>query len=238
MMTIMLWMVNFLLGASFASFFMCWIEAGHLPLLRRSACNQCGKALTPRQLVPVLGFFIQAGRCKHCRQQIPWTYPLVEIFSGLSFLALGNWDLFSSQGLCLLCLFLGLLFASIYDCYHLSITWTNLVYLLTLALTFSFLNNLNILPGLVLWLCLEVYVGIFPHALGGGDAKLLGLLSLTLPTNLMPFLLTASALLGLLAFFLTSVLKGPAFKQNVPLPFIPAISLAYVLIQGLVLKPI
>ena len=51
----------------------------------RSHCPNCKKILTWRELVPVLSFFIQKGRCNHCRLPISWQYPLVELGTALVF---------------------------------------------------------------------------------------------------------------------------------------------------------
>ena len=50
----------------------------------RSKCRSCGKTLSFFELVPVLSFFFQGGKCKGCKQRISWQYPLVEILVGLT----------------------------------------------------------------------------------------------------------------------------------------------------------
>jgi len=52
-------------------------------LFSRSKCPNCGKILTWKELIPVLSFVIQKGRCKNCQAKISLRYPLVEIFTGL-----------------------------------------------------------------------------------------------------------------------------------------------------------
>ena len=51
----------------------------------RSMCLSCGKKLSWHELLPVLSFLFQRGRCKGCRSKISWQYPLVEILTGLLF---------------------------------------------------------------------------------------------------------------------------------------------------------
>lgn len=53
----------------------------------RSRCLSCGKTLTPRMLIPVLSFVFQGGRCAHCHSRISFQYPLVELFTGVLFVA-------------------------------------------------------------------------------------------------------------------------------------------------------
>ncbi len=67
----------------------------------RSGCLSCGKKLTWYELVPVLSFLVQRGKCRLCYSKISWQYPLVELSTGLLFvlvylqLAPSNWPLFA-----------------------------------------------------------------------------------------------------------------------------------------------
>jgi leader peptidase (prepilin peptidase) / N-methyltransferase len=45
----------------------------------RSKCESCGTALGIRELVPVLGWLSQRGRCRFCTARIGWFYPAVEL---------------------------------------------------------------------------------------------------------------------------------------------------------------
>ncbi len=53
----------------------------------RSKCLSCGKTLSARMLVPVLSYVVQGGRCAHCRTKLSRQYPIVEIMTGLLFVA-------------------------------------------------------------------------------------------------------------------------------------------------------
>jgi prepilin signal peptidase PulO-like enzyme (type II secretory pathway) len=55
-------------------------------LLGRSHCPGCGSTLRWYELVPVLSFIIQLGKCRTCGMRISWQYPMVELASGFSFL--------------------------------------------------------------------------------------------------------------------------------------------------------
>lgn len=49
----------------------------------RSVCPFCRKILRWYELIPLVSFFIQKGKCRSCGKKISWQYPLVELLSGL-----------------------------------------------------------------------------------------------------------------------------------------------------------
>ena len=51
----------------------------------RSHCPHCQKTLGFWELIPVVSFLVQAGRCRSCRKLISWQYPLVELATGIVF---------------------------------------------------------------------------------------------------------------------------------------------------------
>ena len=58
----------------------------------RSMCPPCGRTLTARELVPVLSWVFQRGRCGCGRTRIPVFYPAVEV--GVMGAALGIFAVF------------------------------------------------------------------------------------------------------------------------------------------------
>ncbi len=55
-------------------------------VLGRSGCLLCGQTLRWFELIPVLSFVLQRGRCRTCGGRISPQYPLVELLTGLIFL--------------------------------------------------------------------------------------------------------------------------------------------------------
>lgn len=53
----------------------------------RSYCPKCKTQLSWYELVPIVSFFAQITRCRHCAKPISWQYPIVEVMSGLIFVA-------------------------------------------------------------------------------------------------------------------------------------------------------
>ena len=52
----------------------------------RSRCSECGHTLHAKNLIPILSFLLQKGKCTFCHKKISLLYPLSEIITGLSFL--------------------------------------------------------------------------------------------------------------------------------------------------------
>lgn len=56
-------------------------------VLPASACPKCGEPIRPYDNVPVLSYLFLRGRCRACKTGISPIYPLVELLTGLLFLA-------------------------------------------------------------------------------------------------------------------------------------------------------
>ncbi|MDO8594706.1 MAG: prepilin peptidase [bacterium] len=159
----------------------------------RSLCFSCGKMLHWYELIPVFSFFVQRGRCRGCKSAISLQYPLVELLTGLVFVAVLSKHSFllSSSYSVIQLLVIGselllwslLISLSVYDIKH-KIIPNALVYtaalvsLLILFLTFNFsLSTFNspdlwsgplfAAPFALLWFFSK------GRAIGFGDAKLI-----------------------------------------------------------------
>ena len=51
----------------------------------RSQCMHCKKTLRWFELIPIVSFIIQGGRCRQCKARLNIQYPIVELLSGLIF---------------------------------------------------------------------------------------------------------------------------------------------------------
>jgi leader peptidase (prepilin peptidase)/N-methyltransferase len=54
-----------------------------------SYCDHCRHRLSPLDLLPVASFLFLRGKCRYCRRPISARLPLLELFSGLIFVAIG-----------------------------------------------------------------------------------------------------------------------------------------------------
>jgi leader peptidase (prepilin peptidase)/N-methyltransferase len=55
----------------------------------RSQCDFCQKELSPIDLIPVLSFVFQGGKCRYCRKKLSLSYPLFEVIFGFLFVGVG-----------------------------------------------------------------------------------------------------------------------------------------------------
>lgn len=53
----------------------------------RSHCPHCKRTLAWFELIPIVSFLIQGGRCRNCKARIGFQYPSVELLSGIIFAA-------------------------------------------------------------------------------------------------------------------------------------------------------
>src|SRR3972149_6629275 len=80
------YLLVFVFGAIIGSFLNVVIIRKNGELSGRSKCPKCATSLLWFELVPILSFFFQRGRCRHCGASISFQYPIVETLTGLVFL--------------------------------------------------------------------------------------------------------------------------------------------------------
>ena len=51
----------------------------------RSHCEKCGHELKWFELIPIISFIIQGGKCRNCKTKLSWLYLFSEVFCGLLF---------------------------------------------------------------------------------------------------------------------------------------------------------
>lgn len=52
-------------------------------LFNRSRCINCGEILNWYELIPIVSYIIQKGRCRNCKNRISLRYPLTELITGI-----------------------------------------------------------------------------------------------------------------------------------------------------------
>ena len=211
----------------------------------RSRCFSCGKILQWYELIPLVSFVLQKGKCRTCGSKISIQYPIVECVTGFVFLftwvffwrsELGImkyelWDLIS-----ILFLFIAwslLIAISVYDIRH-KIIPNQLVYpFIIFSLSFSIIHNSyfmiqEIFPYVLAGVAAFLFFGglwYFSRGrwMGFGDAKL----ALGIGFLLGPWLTTLAVLLsfwiGMLVAVPLVLFWGKGLKTQIPFgPFLAA----------------
>lgn len=194
----------------------------------RSKCPHCEKTLEWYELVPVVSFFLQRGKCRACAAKLSPQYPVIEVFTGVVFATIFNLELSILDNLLLLVVFSIYIVIAVYDFYH-KIIPDELVYsAIVLSLFARWLSHgsaLDWLAGPIIFLFFgSVWALSKGRAMGFGDAKLglsIGLLlggAQGLSAIVLSFWL--GAIFGIAAILL-KLSKDITMKSEVPFaPFI------------------
>lgn len=78
-----------LVAGSFISVLVKRIGTGRTVVWGRSSCPNCHRTLRWPELIPLLSFFLQRGRCRSCGRSISFFYPLVEALAAVIFTGIG-----------------------------------------------------------------------------------------------------------------------------------------------------
>lgn len=87
-MEIYLYLIFFIFGITLGSFYN--VLGFRVPLKQSiikpgSHCQTCLKKLKWYELIPVLSFIIQKGKCRHCQSKLSFFYPFIELATGILF---------------------------------------------------------------------------------------------------------------------------------------------------------
>lgn len=88
-MQLFLWFWVFVMGMCVGSFVnvLIWRTLhGMSPYRGRSVCDHCKRQLSWYENIPVISFVLLGGKCRTCKKKIDWSYPLVELVTGILFL--------------------------------------------------------------------------------------------------------------------------------------------------------
>lgn len=188
----------FIIGAVLGSFYM--VVGDRLPnnesiVTPRSHCSKCNHILSWYELIPIVSYIIQRGKCKNCHTKLSISYMLIEILSGtlfaLSYYLYGfNYEFFMSIIISSL-----LIIIYVSDFKYLIINDEPLIIAITLSIitNFVFLGTIKglylIISGLVMFIFMYL-VKLFGdkafkrESLGGGDIKLAFFIGCTLGLRL------------------------------------------------------
>ncbi len=185
----------------------------------RSHCEFCGHILAWYELIPIISFLIQGGKCRKCRAKLSWWYPLIEIITGLFFVGCYLYYGFTYDLLLALIISSVLIINCISDFNYLVILDEVLVVSSLAALVVIFLKEgfngliISLLSGLLMFFFMLMVKIVGDKAfkresLGGGDIKLSLFIGLVLGYKLSFINLVLASFLALpVAFYYLVKLK-------------------------------
>ncbi|MEW5954036.1 MAG: prepilin peptidase [Bacillota bacterium] len=219
----------FILGAvigSFLNVLIYRIPRDQSVVFPPSACGACGARLGWRDLFPVVSYVLLRGRCRNCGAAISPRYPLVEVLSGLGFLAIYLKYGLTVGGLAAAVLFSLLLAIIFIDLDFLIIpnrlVLAGLILGVPLVMLQSFELLLSGLLGLAVGGGLLLLTAVVSRGgMGGGDIKLAAMIGLYLGWPQILLMLFISFLLGAIVGLGLVALRRKKMKEAVPFgPFI------------------
>ena len=226
-----------LLGLCVGSFLLCAVSrhaAGESFIRGRSHCDACGRELSAGELIPVVSYCVQRGRCRHCGARIPPLCLWAEL-AGCALFVSALWaGGLNAEGAQLLLLGALLLWVSVSDLVTMEIPDAAILLGIAVRLVFILFSG-RILPELlssalggvsvsvpVLLLVLVYEKRKKVEAMGGGDIKLLFMTGLYLPWQLNLMAVIFACLFGIAAALI--IHHGKQDGAQKPFPFGPAIA--------------
>ena len=204
------------------------IPLGYSIIKPRSHCSHCSHVLQLKELIPILSFCIQKGRCTQCNIKISYLHPLFEGISGVLFLLTAVFVGVDGQLIIAWTLLSLLLIVSITDLLYMVIPNQILLFFAGLFLIERFFIQPSLwwdglLGAMVMFMLLYIIQTIYPKGIGGGDVKLFILLGFVVGTKVILLSLCFSSLFGLCFLIISIALKRMTYNE--PLPFAPFIAL-------------
>ncbi|MDY0294951.1 MAG: prepilin peptidase [Acholeplasmataceae bacterium] len=225
--------ITFILGALLTSFYQ--LIAERIPkkesLMGRSHCDQCRETLKFIDVLPIIGYLINKGKCRSCRKKISPCYPMYELIGGLIFLLTYLYVGFSYEMLIIITMYSVFFIEAISDLKHTIVIdriWMIGVIPLIIIRILENTWKTYLLSSLVLFASLFIIAYLSSmfykkEALGGGDVKLYFFIGwlLTLTQGFLSLFL--ASILGLIYGMIKLKKKSQAF------PLVPFIAYGVVI---------
>ena len=199
----------------------------------RSHCPTCDHVLGPLDLIPIVSWLIQGGKCRYCKEKISIRYPLTELLMAcLSILCLWKYDLTLEclrNFILLCCLFtLSLVDLDIFEIPNRCIIIPIVVWMMSAFFIHdsivSHIIAMFLYGGGILAISLLMDHILKKESMGGGDIKLLGVMGLYLGMVGGLLALMMACFIGILLSFLSKK------DDEMHFPFGPAISIAFAIV--------
>jgi len=196
----------------------------------RSYCTNCKKQIAWYDNIPVISYLLIQGRCRKCKKQISFQYPLVELLSISFFFII--YFFYGATITTLLLIILALSFIIIFfiDLKHFMIPNILTFPLMILGFVKSFDPNLDslfpnyinsLIGGLfgygIIWLIIFFYKILRnKEGMGLGDAKLLAVIGFWFGWVALPFVIFSSSIVALIYVLPSLINKSKKLSSEIP----------------------
>ncbi|MBP3765616.1 MAG: prepilin peptidase [Bacilli bacterium] len=200
-----------------------------------SHCPKCNHRLGASELVPILSYLFQMGKCKNCKSKISMFYPIFEFSTGILFMI--SYLIFGfSIDFFIAITFISMLLIIIISDYQTMIIPDSVLIVSSILLIIElFIKNgfnvyVNILDGIISFMIMFLLkkFGDFlfkKESMGGGDIKLMAVIGLVLNYKLAIISIFLASIIGL-PVSLVILYKN---KTNI-IPFGPFLSVSAIIL--------
>lgn len=192
-----------------------------------SHCTNCGNKIKEYDLIPIISYLFLKGKCRYCKEKISIRYPLIELITGVLFLALYieyGLDFNFVKYAVLICflIVIGMIDFDTTDVYLKTTASGIIIGIIFIIITYFMHNNvLTFLYGGLLGGGIIAAIILLTHGMGWGDAEICLLCGLYFGFKLSVVLMFFSFVFGGLIGILLIVLKKKSRKDYIPFgPFI------------------
>ena len=196
-----------------------------------SHCPKCNHRLTALELIPIISYLIQGGKCKCCKEKISLFYPIFEFATGCLF-AISYYIFGFSIDFFIAITFISTLLIIIISDYQTMIIPDSVLIVGSILLIIElYCKNgldvyINIINGCIAFInmfCLKLFGDFLfkKESMGGGDIKLMGVIGLVLNFKTAVITIFLASIIGL-PISLIILLKK---KTNI-IPFGPFLSVS------------
>jgi len=232
-------LIFFIFGSIMGSFYhvvATRVSKGKSIIKPGSHCDRCGHMLKWYENIPIISYIIQGGKCKECRTDLPISYLMIEICSGILFAVCYHVFDFTLDLVIALIFVSSLVTVIISDIEYMIILDEVLVFaVLAIILVYLFKSGIydtciHILHGIIAFGSMLLFKKLGDlmfkqESLGGGDIKLMFLIGLVIGADMAIFNIFFAAFIAFPIALLFLIIK----KDNI-IPFGPFLSMGAIIL--------
>lgn len=197
-----------------------------------SSCGSCGHRLNYIDMLPVVNYIINKGKCRYCNSHYSIQYPLIELLNGVLYVLVALKFGFTWNSIIYCAIISILITVSLIDLKHKIIPDSLNITGAIVGIIFIIINKSSVLDklaGAFIGLGLFLAIAVITNAMGGGDIKLMAILGLMFGVRGVLFITLFSFVLGAVISLILIAVKIKSRKDEIPFgPFISLSALIYI----------